>query len=268
MTQEEREAQLQRRKFQEVQVEASEKALSRATKNYNESSKIANDDILNPRKIKACERDAENVFTKASCMEDELSKLQALTAADQWEANGLANDGLFNTIRGKSTQVQEHFQTLWANHLEAVKEQDTCMSPGHDNPSAKHRVELSLKPAKVQSSVNHMEFRVFRKAFCNFLHASGLSESDGGSKLVLAHLRSCIQDSFLIKLEAKQEPENSAQLYLLIEQYIEKTHPLVLRRLRFFKMKQDRNQLFSDFLQRVREEEISCELSKMSPRIS
>ena len=140
-SQEEKDLQQQRRKFQEAQVEASEKALSRATKNYNESSKLANDDIVNSRKIKICERDAENVFTKASCMEDDLSKLQALTAADQWDHD--TNDALFNTIREKSTQVQEHFQTLWVNHLEAVKEHDTCMSPGHDNPSSKHRVELS-----------------------------------------------------------------------------------------------------------------------------
>ena len=126
-------------------------------------------------------------------------------------------------------------------------------------------IELSLKPVKIQSSVNHAEFRAFRKSFCNFLHASGLSEADGGSKLVLAHLRSCIQESFLIKLETKQDPENAAQLYTLIEQYIDKTHPLVLRRLRFFKMKQDQNQCFTDFLQRVRDEEISCELSKMTP---
>ena len=116
-------------------MEASEKALSRATKNYNESSKLANDDIVNSRKIKICERDAENVYKKASCMEDDLSKLQAFTAADQWDHD--TNDTLFNTIREKSTQVQEHFQALWVNHLEAVKEQDTYMSPGHDNPSSK-----------------------------------------------------------------------------------------------------------------------------------
>ena len=58
ITQEEREAQLQRRKFQEVQVESTEKALSRATKIYKESNKFANKDII-----------------KASCMKHELSKM-------------------------------------------------------------------------------------------------------------------------------------------------------------------------------------------------
>ena len=135
-SQEEKDLQYQRLKFQTTQVEASEKALTRATKNYNESSTLANDDIVNSRKIKIAERDAENVYKKASCMEDDLSKLQAFTAADQWDHE--ANDALFNTIREKSTKVQDHIQALWVSHLEAIKEHDTCMSPGHDNPSSKH----------------------------------------------------------------------------------------------------------------------------------
>ena len=52
----------------------------------------------------------------------------------------------------------------------------------------------------------------------------------------------------------------------MVEQYIDKTHPLILRRLRFCKLKQDQKKLFTDFLQKVRDEEISCELSKMSPQ--
>ena len=154
-------------------------------------------------------------------MEDDLSKLHALTAVDRWDNE--ANDILFTTIREKNTKVQEHIQALWTSHLEAVKEHDTCMTPGHDNPTSKHRVELSLKPVQIQSSINHAEFRSFRKSFCNFLHASGLGEADGGSKLVLAHLRSCIKDSFLIKLEAKEDPSNAAHLYTLVEQLFLKT---------------------------------------------
>ena len=122
-------------------------------------------------------------------MEDDLSKLQALTPAQRWNAAEM--DALFATIIEKNTKVQDHLQALWVNHLEAVKDQEGC--DAHGNPGSKQRVELSLKPIQIQSSINHAEFRSFKKSFCNFLHASGLGEADVNSKLVLAHLRSCIK---------------------------------------------------------------------------
>ena len=170
-------------------------------------------------------------------MEDDLSKLQALTPADRWNTEDM--DALFLTVREKNTKVQEHLQALWTNHLEAVKEHDGC--DAHGNPGSKHRVELSLKPMQIQSSIKHAEFRSFKKSFCNFLHASGLGEADGGSKLVLAHLRSCIKDTFLIKLEAKEDPTTASHLYTMVEKYIDKSYPLILKRLKFCKLKQDQN---------------------------
>ena len=127
-SQEEKDLQQQRLKFQETQVEASEKALTRASKAYNESSTSANADIANPRKIKTAEKDAENVYRKAGCMEDDLPKLQALTPADRWNTEEM--DALFSTVMEKNTKVQDHLQALWTKHLEAVKEQEGCDAPG------------------------------------------------------------------------------------------------------------------------------------------
>ena len=150
-SQEEKDLQNQRLKFQETQVEASEKALTRASIAYNESSTSANADIVNTRKIRTAEKDAENVYRKAGCMEDDLSKLQALTPVERWDNEAM--DALFLTVREKNTKVQEHIQALWTSHLEAVKEHDSC--DVHGNPASKHRVELSLKPMQIQSVEKH-----------------------------------------------------------------------------------------------------------------
>ena len=70
-------------------------------------------------------------------------------------------DALFSTVREKNTKVQDHLQALWTKHLEAVKEQEGC--DAHGNPGSKHRVELSLIPMQIQSSINHAELRSFKK---------------------------------------------------------------------------------------------------------
>ena len=132
-SQEEKSLQQQRLKFQETQVEASEKALTRASKADNESSTSANADIANPRKIKTAEKDAENVYKKASSMEDDLSRLQALTPADRWNTEEM--DALFSTVRERTQRFKTIFRLFGPNTWKLSKNRKDVMPTAILDPS-------------------------------------------------------------------------------------------------------------------------------------
>lgn len=62
-----------------------------------------------------------------------------------------------------------------------------------------------------------------------------------------------------------REATTAEQLLEDIDVHIGKTYPLVLRRLRVAASKQQSNQLFSDFLQMIKNMEISFEIQRMKP---
>ena len=79
--------------------------------------------------------------------------------------------------------------------------------------------------------------RIFCKSIEESLDASDLHEVN--EKLKLRHLRSCIQPTFLGKLDLIPELDSVQKMMRAITEQVDKVHPKIIRRLNFASSKQN-----------------------------
>ena len=90
----------------------------------------------------------------------------------------------------------------------------------------------------------------------DFSQASRLDQAQEPIKI--AHIRSCISQDFLSKLDSLHTFTATEQIISAVQAEIERVNPLLVRRLQFNSAKQQPGQKYSDFLSDLKQLEISA----------
>ena len=127
---------------------------------------------------------------------------------------------------------------------------------------SRFKVEPSLKPEKITATASPSDHRQWLRAWMDFSQASRLDQAQEPIKI--AHIRSCISQEFLAKLDSLHTFTSTEQIISAVQVEIERVNPLLVRRLQFNSARQQAGQKYSDFLTDLKQLEISADVTSMN----
>ena len=143
----------------------------------------------------------------------------------------------------------------------------------YQGPSGAIKPINELKPFQLEKLSSPGRFCDWKRRFKSFFLASNLQHAPIETQI--AYFRSCISPQLANLLDSKisenlsiypdpNTPDDTSSCMTLLQEELEKSHPLVLCRLSLFGLKQGQNQTFSDFVALVKKKSESADISSFT----
>ena len=221
-------------------------SITRYIQQFDKAASAFNRDTSSKRALELMENIASTITQKYSEVDECYIKVQTLVIDQEYMTN-------------HEPTLQQELDRC--NRVQGIMEkaQQEYIPTGE---GSRFKVETSLKPEKITATASPSDHRQWLRAWMDFSQASRLDQAQ--EPIRIAHIRSCISQDFLSKLDSLHTFTATEQIIAAVQVEIERVNPLLVRRLQFNSAKQQPGQKYSDFLSDLKQLEISADVTSMN----